>query len=286
MATLRAHGRKYSYAEHGSKDAPCVVLSPFVYSEASVYEPLIRILEDDYRVITYDFRSWGYESYAVRPSLESSVKDVASLIEQLGAEPCHFVGIGLGVEVGLRLAQDRPELIKSCILSGVLAENEHQRIHNAVKEWASKSKMADAKAINSDFAKLWFGDTFRATKDPIQASRRENWMSHFHHLKPEDLEFAEKVLHHTKPLNLQCATLVLGGAEDSSSNLELCRQLAKDTEGEFQIIHHAGFAAVVEQPEEVAECIRTFVGEVEHQQRQDLLYSTDPQSRASIKYTW
>ena len=33
--------------------------------------------------------------------------------------------------------------------------------------------------------------------------------------------------------------------------------------GEYKTIHHAGFALVIEQPEEVAENIRTFVGKVE-----------------------
>ncbi|ASD63705.1 alpha/beta fold hydrolase [Bdellovibrio bacteriovorus] len=268
MATLKLHGHEYYYEDHGPKDAPSIVLSPLVYTDTTVYEPIARILADDYRVITYDHRGLGRSEHTVSPSLESGAKDVAALIEQLGVGPCHFVGNCLGAYIGLQLAIRRSDLLKSCTLMGAVAEGESDETIKAMEGFVANIKKEGMKAGVNDFAKMWFGDTFRATKDPIQVSRREKWLSHIKHMKPEEMDSALQIFRRTdmsEELNkVHCAVLILAGDEDSPSNLEAYRRMAKALPaGEYKTIHHAGFALVIEQPEEVAENIRTFVGKVE-----------------------
>lgn len=270
MATLRVNGHEYYYEEHGPKNAPCIVLSPLLYTDTTVFEPLTRILEDDYRVICYDHRGLGRSAGPTMNNLENSAKDVAAFIEQLNVGPCHFVGNCLGAYVGLQLAIHRSDLLKSCTLMGATAEADSDETIRQMDGFVAKAKKEGMKANVKDFADMWFGATFKATKDPVQVSRREKWISHVRHMKPEEIDAATQIFHGndlTKDLGkIRCATLILAGDEDAPASLEAYRRLAKGITGaEYRVIHHAGYALVIEQPEEVAEAVRNFVGKVERQ---------------------
>src|SRR6476619_7325344 len=48
--------------------------------------------------------------------MEQLADDAATLIQKLNAAPCHFVGLSMGGFVGLRLALERPDLLRSLTL--------------------------------------------------------------------------------------------------------------------------------------------------------------------------
>ncbi|MBV2167534.1 MAG: alpha/beta hydrolase [Bdellovibrio sp.] len=270
MATLRINGNEYYYEEHGSRSSPAIVLSPLLYTNTSVYEPIVRMLSDDYRVIIYDHRGAGKSSRPASPDLEHSARDVAELIEKLNVDPCHFVGNCLGAYVGLQLAIFRSDLLKSCTLMGVAAEADSPEEISKMDSYVEDAKKNGMKSGVKAFSEMWFGSTFRATKDPVQVSRREKWLKYVANLKPEELEEAFQIFHRkdvTKELsNIHCSVLVLAGDEDAPKNIEAYRRLAKNIRGaEFKTIHHAGYALAIEQPEEVAENIRSFVAKVDRQ---------------------
>lgn len=268
MATLNIHGHDYHYEEHGSKKGPALVLSPLLYTDTSVYEPLVNILADDYRVITYDHRGSGRSDKEVSPSLERSVWDVAALIEKLNLGPCHFIGNCLGASVGLQLAISRSDLLKSCILMGTVAEADSEETIRDMESFLNKAKSEGMRAVIEPYAEIIFGPTFRASRDPVQVMRREKWLHHISQIKPEEIDEALQIFHRkdvTKDLiRIQCDVLVLAGTEDSPTNLEAYSRLVKGIPGaEYKVIHHAGYSLAIEQPEEVAEIIETFIGKVE-----------------------
>lgn len=268
MATLKINGNDYYYEEHGSKTAPALVLSPPVFTNSSVYEPLIRMLSDDYRVFVYDHRGSGKSARPASPDLAHSAKDVAAFIEKLNIGPCHFVGNCLGSFVGLQLAITRSDLLKSCTLIGAVAEAESSEYIRNMDDFIAKAKKNGIKSSINAFAEMWFSPTFRATKDPIQVSRREKWLSYVSNLKAQDLDQISQILHRkdvSRELSkVHCSVLVLEGDEDSATNREGYKRLVKGITGaEIKTIHHAGYALIIEQPEEVAENIRTFLIKVD-----------------------
>lgn len=270
MATIKINGNEYFYEDHGPKDAPCIVLSPLLYTDTNVYEPLVRMLSDEYRVITYDHRGLGRSSRPASPSLEGSARDVAVLLKQLKVTPCHFVGNCLGAYVGLQLAIGHSDLLKSCTLMGVTAEAESLDQIAKMDGFVNMAKAEGMKASARAFGEMWFGSTFRATKDPIQVSRREKWLSHVGRMKPEELDTATQIFHRkdvTRDLEkVHCSVLILAGDEDAPESLAAYKRLAQAIAGaEFKTIHHAGYALVIEQPEEIADNVRTFVERVERQ---------------------
>lgn len=268
MATLNVNGAPLYYEDHGPKDAPAIVLSPLLYTDTSVFEPMVRMLSEDYRVICYDHRGSGKTTGVVSPSIESSAKDVASLIEKLNLGPCHFFGNCLGADVGLQLAVSRSDLLRSCVLAGPNYQADAEDVVKRNDAQVDKIKASGMKEGLKDFANMWFGSTFRNTKDPIQVMRREKWLNHLAKMKPEEIDQVRQIFHRkdlSKELGrIRCDVLVLCGDEDSPESLESSRKVAKAIPGaEIKTIHHAGYALVIEQPEEVAEVMKAFVNKVE-----------------------
>ena len=273
MATFKLNGAEIYYEDYGPKDAPAIVLSPLIFTNTSVYEPIVRMLEDHYRVIAYDHRGSGKSTRASSSSIENSAKDVAELIEKLDIGPCHFFGNCLGAFIGLNLAITRPDLLKSCILAGPNAEADDELTVKKMDAFLDYAKLQGMKESAKAFTDMWFGSTFRATQDPVQVMRREKWTRHLAKMSPEEIESARQMFHRkdvTKELSkIHCDVLVMCGDEDSPESIEACRKVAKAIPGaELRVIHHAGYALAIEQPEEVAEDIKLFVGKVERQRKQ------------------
>ncbi|MFM6928442.1 MAG: alpha/beta fold hydrolase [Bdellovibrio sp.] len=268
MATLNANGHEIYFEEHGSPKAPAIVLSPLIYTNTTVYDSVIRMLSDDFRVIAYDYRGAGRSKGPASPSIDESVSDATALIEKLGVGPCHFVGNCLGAFVGMQLAISRPWLLKSCVLMGALPEANDKDTLSKMDAFIDNAKAHGMKDSAEAFAETWFGATFKATKDPIQVTRRERWLREIAHLGPEEVEAARQIFHRndvTKDLDkIRCELLVIAGDEDSATSLASYKKLVNAVPGaEFKLIHHAGYALVIEQPEEVAECIRNFCQKVD-----------------------
>lgn len=268
MATFNVSGHELYYEEHGSPKAPAIVLSPLIFTNTTVYDAVVRMLSDDFRVIVYDYRGMGRSKGTVSPSINESALDAAALIEKLGVGPCHFVGNCLGAFVGMQLAISRPELLKSCVLMGALPEENDKETLRKTDAFIENAKSRGMKDSAEAFAETWFGATFRATKDPIQVTRRERWMREISQLKPDEVESIRQIFHRndvTKDLNkISCDLLVIAGDEDSANSLASYKKIVNSVPGaEFKLIHHAGYALAIEQPEEVAECIRNFCQKVD-----------------------
>ena len=68
----------------------------------------------DHEVICCDLRGHGDSAKAAGPySMEMLTEDVSELISALGRGPMHVVGISLGGMLGLQLALDHPEQVRS-----------------------------------------------------------------------------------------------------------------------------------------------------------------------------
>src|SRR5436190_5329895 len=86
-------------------------------------------LAETHTVVTYDRRG---HSQSERPpsqgSVHEDVADLAALIETTDIAPAHVIGNSAGAIISVRLAADRPELIRSLViheppLVGVIADD-------------------------------------------------------------------------------------------------------------------------------------------------------------------
>jgi len=93
-----------------------VVLIHGGWDDHRSWEPVVPRLAEALRVIAYDRRGHGESRGPARdrPVL-SDASDLGMLLEATGEFPAHLVGQGFGGVVALRLAVDRPELVRSVV---------------------------------------------------------------------------------------------------------------------------------------------------------------------------
>lgn len=155
-------------------DGETIVFSHGLLFSGAMFEAQIAHFRDRYRCIAFDHRGQGQSGVTDDGyDIETLTIDAAELIKHLGIAPCHFVGLSMGGFVGMRLAAQHPELLKTLTLLDTSAEPEpHEngpkyRMLNFVARWIGLW------AVTGSVKPILFGQTF--LNDPNRASEKEKW---------------------------------------------------------------------------------------------------------------
>ena len=112
MTMVTVNGVQLAYEIHGAGEIPLVMVHGSWLSRRT-WEPMVPQLAKSFRVLTYDRRGHGESE---RPSGQGSVRedvdDLAALIEHLGLAPTWVAGQSFGGSITLRLASERPDLLR------------------------------------------------------------------------------------------------------------------------------------------------------------------------------
>lgn len=270
MPTIKVNGIDIYYEDHGSESAPVIVLSPMLFMDTSLFEPMIEAFSDEYRVIAYDHRGQGHSAHPTKRSdLETSTNDVIALLDHLEIDHCHFVGTCLGAFVGLNLAARRSDLLKSCTLMGAIADPETQQTIRDMDAFFDSMKKEGSKTGMQAFSNMLFGESFRASKDPIVVKKRERLMEQLQSLLPGELDNAKQIWHRPGVTaqdlkDVRVPVLIIAGDEDTPENIGAYRKLSEMIpQVTYKTIRQAGYAVVIEQPEEVIKVLREFIEKAE-----------------------
>jgi 3-oxoadipate enol-lactonase len=105
-----------SYTVDGPHGAPVVVLSNSLGATRGMWEPQVGPLAERFRVITYDARGHGESPAPPGPyTLDDLVHDLVAVLDEVGAERAHLVGLSLGGMTAMRLASRQPERVQSLV---------------------------------------------------------------------------------------------------------------------------------------------------------------------------
>lgn len=116
MPRVSIQGNAIHYETAGSH-GPAVVLVMGVRARGLGWLPIIDRLQEDHRLVWFDHRGVG-ESDPVSGRLDMSdmAADVAGLMDHLGWESAHIVGVSMGGMVSQRFALDHRERVRSLSL--------------------------------------------------------------------------------------------------------------------------------------------------------------------------
>lgn len=147
----------------GPADAPPLLLSNSLGTTSEMWDPQIPALSESYRVVRYDTRGHGAAPVPNGPySLDDLGGDAVALLDRLGIERAHVVGLSLGGMTGMWLAANAPERVGRLVVmctSAMLAE-EH--------DWPARAKLVREQgpaAIADATIERWFTPGFVA-RDP------------------------------------------------------------------------------------------------------------------------
>lgn len=110
---------------HGPVDGEVVLLSSGLGGSAGYWSLQIpRLVEAGFRVIAYDQYGTGRSKGTLASDycIEDMAHDVKQILDSTESSRCHFVGHALGGLVGLQLALDFPERVRSLTLINAWSE--------------------------------------------------------------------------------------------------------------------------------------------------------------------
>lgn len=116
MAKVEVAGREFHYERAGSGE-PLLLIQGMSGTHVSWGEPFKGALEDEFDVIAFDNRGIGLSAPVDGPfTIVEMAEDTAGLLEALGVETAHVVGISMGGMIAQELALAHPERLRSLTL--------------------------------------------------------------------------------------------------------------------------------------------------------------------------
>lgn len=158
---LSANGIEHHLAVTGPEQAPVVMLSHSLASSQVMWAPQLPVLEKEFRVLRYDTRGHGASDAPPPPySLDTLVADALAILDALGVERAHFVGLSMGGMIGQGLALAHPERLLSLSLCDTMAQIPAEA-QPTWEERIQKAQNEGMAALADATLERWFTPPFR-----------------------------------------------------------------------------------------------------------------------------
>lgn len=241
-----------------------IVFSHGLLMNGNMFNGQIVALNDNYRCIAYDHRGQGRSQVTESGyDMDTLTEDAAALIHDLGAAPCHFVGLSMGGFVGLRLAIRYPELLKSLILMETTAAPEPTKNKGRYRLMALAGRWLGFRPIIGRLMPIMFGQTFLT--DPARRAEREQWQDYIAGLDRIGASRAARAVIEREGVSrslesISTPTLILVGDEDIATPPMYSERLHEGIVGsKLVIVPGSGHSSSIEQPDIVNVEIRNFL---------------------------
>lgn len=242
----------------GPEAAPWLVLGPSLGTSTSVWEGVIPLLSDRYRVIAWDLPGHGGAPAAVAAfSVADLARSVAAGLRTRGATSVHYAGVSLGGAVGAMLALDDPGFVDAlvAVASGAKLGDAGAWHHRAAFVRANSTA-----AMRGPSAERWFAPHTLAhgaelpqrLLDELGGVDRESYSRCCDALADYD------VRGHLS--EIRCPVLVLWGEHDQVAHLDVAATLHSGlADGRMIRLSGTGHLPPVDDPQATAEAIRKFL---------------------------
>ena len=243
------------YRIEGPADAPPVLLSNSLGSTAEMWDPQVPALAEGYRVIRYEIR--GHDGAPVPDgpySMDDLGGDAVALLDHLGIERTHVVGLSLGGMTGMWLAVNAPErvdrLVAMCTSAMLADEHDWPLRARTVREQGTG-------AVAEAVVDRWFTPAFRDANPDLAARMRamvadtppEGYAGCCDAIAAMDMQDAIEAV--------KAPTLVIAGRHDAATPPAHAEIIARRIPDARLEVVDAAHLANYERPDEVTALIRS-----------------------------
>jgi len=263
MQMVEFNGITMHYADQGDPNGAPVVFSNSLGTDFRLWDQLMPHLPKGLRLIRYDTRGHGLTGAPDGDYFMGDlVADAAALLDHLKVKNCIFVGLSIGGMIAQGLAAERLDLVRGLVLSNTAAKIGTTAMWQDRMEAVRKGGIA---ALEAAILERWLSPRWRR-ENPTELA---GWR-HMLCRTPVDgylgcsAAIAETDLFESTA-RLTLPTLAIAGSEDGSTPPDLVRETADLVKGsKFHLIRGAGHLPCVEQPQEYAAVLTTFLEEQGH----------------------
>ncbi|MFI5715724.1 3-oxoadipate enol-lactonase [Nocardia sp. NPDC051750] len=235
-----------SYRSTGPATAPTVVLLGSLGSDRSMWDPQVAALTADHEVVAVDLRGHGRSPIGTGdPTIADLAGDVLALLDRLGRDAVHLVGLSLGGAVAQWIAAHAPARVRTLTLLCTAAK------FGTTQSWLDRAAAVRADGTGS-IADAVVGRWFTAglaERDPgliarsramVEATTDEGYAACCGALAQFD----------SRPdlARITAPTLVIAGAQDPATTPDDMRRLADSIANSvLHVLDPAAHLASVEQ---------------------------------------
>lgn len=253
-------GVRMAYRVDGPLDKPALILSNSIGTTLEMWDEQVPELAKHFRVVRYDMRGHGASGVpAGAYSTGRLGRDVIELMDELGIERAHFLGLSLGGFVGQWLGIHAPERIDRLILSNTAAylgpaDQWDQRIDAVLQA-------PDMKETAEMFLGNWFPVRMLERREPVVAKFRAMLLATDRqglagsYAAVRDTDMRRTIALIPRP------TLVIAGRHDTVTSLGHGKQIADTIPGARLLVLPAVHLTNVEYPAEFLEAVLGFLQE-------------------------
>jgi pimeloyl-ACP methyl ester carboxylesterase len=263
MPLLAVNGTELYYERRGSGE-PLLLIMGMSGTHLSWGDPFLEALGDGLDVVTYDHRGIGESG----PQPESTTivglaDDAAGVLDALGWEAAHVLGVSMGGMVAQELALRHPERIRRLVLACTYPGGEGARLADeaVVQELGGALMSGDREralraGYSANLSAAYAGDEANYASFQAMASKLPVPI-------PVIMAQMQAVLGHDASARLMAIdkpTLVIHGTEDRMLpviNGELIARLIPNSR--LELLEGLGHMFWWEQPERAAELVRSHV---------------------------
>jgi 3-oxoadipate enol-lactonase len=163
-----------NYEIEGAASAQVVTLSHALATNLGLWEPQMpALLRKSYRVLRFDTRGHGHSSVPQGPyTMETLAGDVIGLLDFLGIERTHFVGLSMGGMIGQVLAARYPERLEKLVLCDTSA-----RVPPEMSPiWEDRIRKVEREGMTSvvqETLERWLSEEFRQKQPELTGRIRD-----------------------------------------------------------------------------------------------------------------
>ncbi len=258
-----ADGGHLNYRVQGPEGADWIILSNSLATDMRLWDAEVAFLAQTMRVLRYDTRGHG-KSAAPKPpyTFPQLCDDLIALMDHLSIAKADILGISLGGMTALAMAQSHPERVNRVLCCDARADapdpykaiwdGNIARLHDAnvaalcegtLARWFTADYLADA----ANTAKL------NVVRDMFNATAADGYEGTARCLQSLDLFGGLSAMTHE--------TLYVTGDQDMAAPVAVMQAMADATpNATFHVISDAAHLSNLEQPDQFANVICTFLG--------------------------
>lgn len=255
-----ANGIRIHYTIEGS--GPWLVMSHSLGCNLDMWEHEARALAGRFRVLRFDTRGHGAtDAPATQYSLEELATDLQALLDGLGVERCHFMGLSMGGMIGMTHALMHPGRFDRLLLC-----NTSSRIGpEAGPVWQQRIETVRANGMDpivQPTLSRWFTEPFRlarpdvmrAVGDMIRSTLPAGYIGCCHAIPAIDLT--------ARLPGIACPTLVIAGDHDVGTPVEMARAIQLGIPGaQLAVLPRASHLSNLERPAAFGRLVAEFLGD-------------------------
>lgn len=243
---------------------PPLVLIHGVGLDHTMWDPVVKALAQEHRVVRYDLLGHGRSDDPGGPRKpEDFVDQLLEVLDSADIERSDVVGLSLGGLIALVSAARQPTRVRRAVLvSTVFGRSESQL--GGVQERLALAEAEGLKPVADLAIERWFTPQWRATHRAETESVRRRLLTtdRAGYLKAYRLFAQSDDLASASAPRVEAPTLVLAGERDSGSTPEMALALAGAIPGgEARIMPGLHHLAPIEAPETFANAVLEFLNQ-------------------------